>query len=99
MLERKRPAAFIAERESDLMRWGREFGIEIQRASKADENEALTELWDAVERGVQKGVGSAVAEQLQRFADLLGYVVAAEVQDIRYVLNQNRQRLCGTNVV
>ena len=58
-----------------------------------DEEQTLAHLRYAIEGSVQQCVAGLIARQLERLADLLWYVVAAEVQDVRDILDENRDRL------
>lgn len=75
----------------------REGYLAVDLAPEGNEEHALTHLWYAVKGRVQERVAADVALLFENLADLLGDVLAAVVENVRHVLNEDGQGLADVD--
>lgn len=75
------------------MRRTRELWLDLETIGKPYQDQAFSQLGDAVEARVKDCAARPIAEPLQAATDLLAYVVAAEIENIGHVFNDDRQGL------
>src|SRR3546814_1707896 len=89
MLKRNPPRSLIATRQLKEMGWlGKRRGA-VQHISDRQDEQTFAHLRDPVIGSIQDRVGRPVARLFERVADFLRDIVAAEIQDIRYILDDD----------